>query len=538
MQEQLNQIFSYLHGMWRYRWSALLISWIAAMLGWAAIFALPDQYEANAVIFLDTDSVMKPLLKGLAIETDASQELEVINRILLGRDNLLSVIRETDMDLQVNSPRAREKLLENLAKSIVLKGGGVGKKRWEKQSNIYEIRYQSDSAQRVYQVVSALLHTMIEKLLNSSRTDTEVAQKFLNTQIAEYEERLMSAEQQLAAFKKQNVGMMPDEKGGYYMRLRTAQEKSDLLRGELRLAQQRHTELLKQLRGEKPLLDHRNYTSATENKLAKYKEQLDVMLTKYTEQHPDVQALQALIADYKSSRNSVDTQSDNNDSEVVEFNPVYQDLKMEISKASVNVETFKLQLSEQGNRLDKLKGLIDAIPEVEAKLAKLNRDYEISHQRYLELVDRRESARLAQLASQSSSEVTVRVIEPPVVPIFPTGPNRPLLLFGVLLGALGTGFGWCVLRYLWSPTISNVRQLGMQLEMPVFGSVSHFVTPDHKRKRALQLSVFMSATFLLVIALGGLVWKQDTGIELVRNILANNSPEKLIKTISGSLGIE
>lgn len=177
MQEQLNQIFGYLYGMWRFRWSALLISWIAAMVGWVVVFSMPNQYQAKAVIYLDSTSVMKPLLKGLAVETDDdSQELEVINRILLSRDNLLSVIRETDMDLQVNNPRAREKLVENLAGSIELKGGGE-KKKWEKTSNIYEISYQSDSAQRVYQVVSVLLNTMIEKMLNSSRTDTAIAQK-------------------------------------------------------------------------------------------------------------------------------------------------------------------------------------------------------------------------------------------------------------------------------------------------------------------------------------------------------------------------
>ena len=168
MQEQLNQIIGYLYGMWRFRWSALLISWIFALVGWVVVLSLPNQYQAKAVIYLDSTSVMKPLLKGLAVETeDEAQELEVINRILLSRENLLSVIRETDMDLKVNTPRDKERLAANLAKSIELKGGGG--KKWERRSNIYEISYQSEDAQQVYQVVSVLLNSMIERLLNTYR---------------------------------------------------------------------------------------------------------------------------------------------------------------------------------------------------------------------------------------------------------------------------------------------------------------------------------------------------------------------------------
>ena len=81
--------------------------------------------------------------------------------------------------------------------------------------------------------------------------------------------------------------------------------------------------------------------------------------------------------------------------------------------------------------MEKLKASIDVIPEVEAKLAKLNRGYEVTRERYLDLVERRESAQLAQNAGQSASDITFRVIEPPIVPFKPSGPNRALFLAGV-----------------------------------------------------------------------------------------------------------
>ena len=78
---------------------------------------------------------------------------------------------------------------------------------------------------------------------------------------------------------------------------------------------------------------------------------------------------------------------------------------------------------------------------MEAKLAKLNRDYEITRERYLSLVERRESARLAQDAGQTSSDINFRVIEPPVVPSRPSGPPRLLWLAGVFLAGIGGNLG-------------------------------------------------------------------------------------------------
>lgn len=514
MQEHIIQIIGYLHGMWRYRWSGLFISWIVALMGWVAVLALPNQYEAKAVIYIDTESVLKPLLKGLAVETDAAEDLAVINRILLSRENLLSVIRETDMDLTINNSVEREMLIRRLAKKINLHGGGRNRGK-----NVFEISYEEESAQRVYQVVSILLNTMIEKLLKSSRTDTAVAQKFLNDQIKEYEERLRLAEKKLAEFKKKNIGMMPDEKGGYYARLQAAQNKADLLITEVRLAKQRSAELHKQLRAENPTLNSANAYSETNTKLRAYQAQLKTLLARYTENHPDVIVLQQTIRDLQKKEPEVDTQSDQKS----DFNPVFQDLKIEATRADVEVEALKLQLSDQQRRVEELKGLIDAIPEVEAKLAELNRDYNVTHQRYLELVDRRESARMADLAGQSSSEVTVRVIEAPVVPVIPSGPKRNLFLLAVLFVAFGAGMGWCVFRYLLNPTVINVRQMSQIFELPVFGSVSLNLTTSHIVKRSLQLATFLSGAFLLAMFMGGTIWLSEPGSEMVREFFQHNS---------------
>lgn len=513
MNEQITQIYGYLHGMWRYRWSALVIAWLVALIGWPVVFSLPDQFSAKAVVYIDTTSALRPLLKGLAPETDSDDEIRVMTRVLLSRENLMTVVRETDMDLEVDTAEEREDLVQSLAGAIQIEGGGG--KKWEAKTNIYEISYQSRVANRAYQVVSNLLNTMIEDTLSSTRTDTITAQKFFDSQIEEYEERLTKAEQKLAAFKKENVGFMPDEKGGYYMRLQRAQDQVKNTQSALRLEQRRYSELQKQLKGENPILGNGAYQSSKEAKIRLYQERLDDLLNQFTEQHPDVLAVQDIITDLKNSDAAeVGSEADVN----AGFNPVYQEVKVELSKASVAVETLKSQLAEQSAYVEQLKGSIDVIPEVEARLAKLNRGYEVTRERYLDLVERRESAKLGQNAGQSSSDISFRVIEPPIVPSKPSGPNRILLLFTVLLTAMGAGLGWSFIRFIFQPTFIDLNQLGNVTGLPVLGAVSLYLSPEHIKKRRLQLASFLTANLLLVLVFGAVMWFRQSGVSIMGSL--------------------
>lgn len=517
MRDQLLLIYSYLHGIWRYRWSALVISWIVALIGWTVVYALPSQYTSKAIMHVDTESIMRPLLEGLTVESGIEDALNVMSRIILSRENLEEVIRQTDMDLKANNSQAMDKLVKDLAGSIQLEEGDRNRRR---KSNIYELSYKGDSAEHVYQVVSKLLNTLIEKTLNSTRTDTAAAQQFLDRQIAEYEGRLTIAEQGLAEFKQANVGFMPDVKGGYYNRLQREQGELDSIRSELELAKRRLTEMRKQLQGEAPLLDSNSYGSAQLQKLRGYREQLENLLTQYTEEHPDVQALRSTIADVMSNQNA-----DNDEfveigsGDSVEFNPVYQQLKGEIHKASVEVETLKIKLIEKTNRVETLKQSVDIIPEVEAKLSKLNRDYEITRERYLDLVDRRESARLAQEVGQSGSNINFKIIDPPRVPSKPSGPNRYLLLTAVLFVAMSAGLGWGFLRYLLQPTFVDSSQIRDKIGLPILGSVGLYLTAEHKKRRQLQLTSFIIGFILLAGVFVGALLFSGQGSELVNDIL-------------------
>lgn len=515
--EQINIIYGYLHGLWRYRWSALFLSWMVAIGGWLFVYSLPDIYQSKAAMNIDSTSVMQPLLRGLAVDTNLRNEVAVMTRILLSRENLLSVIRETDMDLGADTPEAREKMVDKLAKNIEIRGLGG-----RRSGNIYEIAYESSSAEQAFKVVFNLLNALIENTLNSGRLDTAKAEAFLNEQIHDYEQRLSQAEERLAAFKKKNVGFMPDERGGYYARVRSQQAAIDATKTDLRLAKQRLRDIGLQLSGEKPVLSAGSYAGASATKLRKLQGEIESLLVQYTDEHPDVIALRSRIENLKKTagQSSTGTTSDSQTGRR-ELNPVYRDLKVEESKARVEVGTMQIKLTEQRQKLAELEKSIDIIPQVEADLAKLNRDYDITRERYLQLVERRESARLAQKVEQNNSELIFRVVDAPVVPLLPVGPNRILYLAGVFIVALMVGLGWTVFRFLLHPTFVDFKQMQKMIDLPVLGAISLQVSPEIHRQRKLTLTSYVAVLFLMVGTFVAAVLYSQQGSVQVRMLMAS-----------------
>src|ERR1700733_12275154 len=97
MQAQLHKLIEDLHGVWRFRWLALWVAWGICSIGWITLFFLPDMYEADARVFVDTKTALKPVLQGLAVEQDVNSQLNYVSQTLLARPELERIANETGL---------------------------------------------------------------------------------------------------------------------------------------------------------------------------------------------------------------------------------------------------------------------------------------------------------------------------------------------------------------------------------------------------------------------------------------------------------
>jgi polysaccharide chain length determinant protein (PEP-CTERM system associated) len=496
MNELITALKNHIRSSWRFRWPALLSAWLVALLGWGMVFVTPDKYESTAKVFVDTDSVLRPLLQGLAVQTDLEQRLQLMTRTLLNNENLEKVLRETDLDLEATTVQEREKMIEGLRDTIEIET--------QRRQNFYSIAYIYKDPYVAKKVVETLLNIFVEAALGDTRVESDTAQKFLVEQIKEYETRLVKAENRLTEFKRRNVDTMPGQSGGIFGQLQAAQRELQNVALELKEARIRRDELHRQYQQTAAEEEARRrqgeviLETPTGQRILAMETRLDELLLRYTEEHPSVKELRATIAELKLQEAQAGVVKSQSPTHTI--STALEELKLAYRQAEVELTAIQLRKNEYEKRTQDLKTKLDILPKVEAELTRLNRDYEINRTNYQELVQRLESARMSQQADQAGDNVKFRIVEPPKVPLLPIGPKRILLSVGILILALGAGGGLAFLLSQLKPVYYDPQLLRKETDIPVLGQVSRIWTSDVAMKRRVEVAGFgASVTLLLTV---------------------------------------
>ena len=505
MRELLVEIIMWIRAAWRYRWYSMLAAWLICIVGWSAVMMMPDVYESEARVYVDTESILRPLLRGLTIETDVRQRLGLMTKTLTSRPTLEKVARETDLDITVTSSKDKESLINRLEKDLQVKGGGRG--------NLYTISYEHQDPQVAKKVVQALLTIFVEDTLGNTRQDTESAQRFLDKQIQSYESKLIEAENKLTEFKRVNVGALPGQGGGVFNRLEQSKAAYETAKLQLNEALQKRNELKKQYASAQASIAAGTVkpVTAVDTRVLALQKKLDQLLLRFTEEHPDVKEIKQTIANLESQ--ATDTTQSTNSSSLTK-STLLEQLKLSLGQAEAELAGIRVRVTEYSKRVVILKSLVNTLPQIETELKRLTRDHIINKKNYDALVSRRESARMAESAEAAGDNVKFRIIDPPRLPIAPASPNRPLLSILVLFSALGIGAAIAVLLSQIFPVVLDAKGLRRLTGYPVFGAVGRVWTPALLFKRKLEVSAFIVTLGVLIIVFAGVLVLDTYGTDL------------------------
>jgi len=520
MQDNLDRLLTHVHGVWRYRWYILLTAWIAALAGWGAVAMIPDRYESAAHVYVDSESVLKPVLKGIALESIGLEErLGLMSKELLSRPVLEKVFRSVDLDLKARNNVEREKMLVKLQESIEISATRTHRTNRAEPPNLYIITAREETPELAYQIVQALLTIFVEDTLGGSRQDKGVAQRFIEQQITEYEARLVAAENRLREFKRQNVGLLPEQGTTYYQRLQTARTSLDEIELQLREQQYRRDEMVRQLEGVNP--EQRATTptgtpilSPLEERITEMERRLDDLRLKYTDSHPEVVAARDMVDALKRQLDESRSQPTTGGAALSTQNPMYQQLRLALGEAEANLAAIRVRRQEYERRVKDLQQQIETLPKVEAELVALNRDYDINKQNYDALIARREAASMSDQAEKTGEQAKFRIIDPPRVPIAPSAPNRPLFSSAVLLAALGAGIALAFFLSQIRPAFYSGRSLAQAMALPLFGNISMLSLPGTQRMRYMTYLLWLGSLGLLLIVYAGVLYLNIKGIHM------------------------
>jgi polysaccharide chain length determinant protein (PEP-CTERM system associated) len=498
MNEAVEQVLGYARSIWRRRWIVLMTAWIVAVAGWVWVYLLENRYEAQARVYVDTQSLLRPLLSGLAIQPNTTQQVAMMTRTLASRPNLEKVARMTDLDLRAKTPQQQEALYNGLAAAIRLQG--------TERENLYTIAYQNNSPDVAKRVVQALLTIFTESSLGGARKDISNTQKFIDDQLKAYETRLLEKEKQLEDFKRRNVGTMPGQGGNFYGKLNEINLALEQAKLDLDEVSNRKKQLQQQLDDQDEVLSTPlpggASATALDGRIAALQTQVDNLRLRYTDLHPEITRTKQLIARLQDQKKQEeDALKAQPQAAIKAQNPVYQQLSIAIAEADANMASLKTRVAQMQSKRNQLYQSVDRIPQIEAEYTQLTRDYDVYKSNYTSMLAKRETAALSSEVESKTDVVEFRVIDPPRVPSKPAWPNRPLLVVAVPIGGIALGLALAFLLAQLRPSIETRRQLTEISAYPLLGMVTMIETDVSRSRKRRSNLIFTAGVGGLVLAL-------------------------------------
>lgn len=459
----------------------------------------PKAYTTSTSIVVEDKRVIQPLMQGAAVATDVADRSRLAREVIYGR-KIMNQIMEYAGWLKDNpSPTEQDKIIDKLTKQTVITNIG---------RDIIRIEYRDGDPERAFKTSQKLADLFIAESLNAKASESESAYDFINKQADEYHEKLIKAEEQLKEFRSANLDARPGSDADIGARLNQLQTRIEQATQDLKEAEVKKTTLEKQISGEAEVASTLSREGQFRSRIAELQSRLETLKLSYHDTYPDVVQIrhqiedlnQAIIED-KQQRAAAKASGSVVLNEGVFNNPLYQQLKHELSQTLVNIETLNARITEAKRELGMELERGKRVHGGEATLSELTRDYQVNHDIYQDLLRRRENARVSMNLDKDKQGLTIKIQEPAVFPREPTGLRFfHFIIGGMVLGiALPLGLLYAMVNF--DPRIRVGTAIADKRKLPLLAVVPHLWTPAETQavRRDIQwLSLAVSGALIIV----------------------------------------
>lgn len=489
-----------LHGIWHRRWIALGVAWAVCLLGWLVVAMVPNSYESKARIFVQIDDV---LADQIGIGGDRKRDIERVRQTLTSAVNLEKVIRATRLGDKVTTDKQMQSAVESLGKQVTVVS---------QQDNLFEItgtaggggRNDAENAKLAQDVVQKMIDIFREENLAGGRGEMTDTLAFMDQQLADRKKALEEAELKRTEFESKNAGFIPGA-GSLTTRLEAARNQMRDVESNLLAAQSALASINGQLSGTPQTIAIPGVSGGAKGALAQAMSDLGSMRARgLTDSHPDVISAKAQIANLQKAAAGEGGGGG-------APNPAYSSLvsiKADREASLVSLQSRRASLQAE---ISQLTAQQYSEPTVAAEAARINRDYDVLKEQYDKLLRDREQLRLRGQVETERDAVKFEVIDPPTMPRGPAAPDRPLLLFLVLIVGIGAGCGGAFALGQLKSAYSTTGQLERATGLPVLGAISEAITRDMRAQRAKRLKYWAGGVAGLFVVLFVLL-----GVEMLK----------------------
>ena len=442
---------------------------VLALLVMTGIFAmsflLPKRYESTSTVFIE-NNVVGEMVKGITVVPSMEDSIKVLTYAITSRSLLAKVVDSLGMN-PGGKDAAREGLIRKLQANTQVK---------LKDTNLFTISFTDQNPKVARDFVNTLIRAYIEQNMSSKRGESNDATRFLTEQIGTFNSRLERAEGEVNKYKREKGGIISVDEGKLFQEISIAQQK--LYDLELK---RRQIEGMRQVtrKTNDPLL----------SKLGVLQKKLDDLLVQYTESFPEVIQVKGDIETVKEQLKGRASRG---------YEPLDQ---QEVAKIESEVSAMKISEDGLHRYIASNKALLQNIPAAKAGLEKLEMEKQNQKNIYDQLFARQGQAEVSKQMEVENKATTFRVVDPAILPLRPSSPDRLKIMLMGIVGGIAASFGLLLLIDQLDGSVKDVEFI-KGLSAPLLAVIPRMQYPAlviRQRRRAVSFFTVAGVYFLLML---------------------------------------
>ncbi|VAW64747.1 hypothetical protein MNBD_GAMMA11-1323 [hydrothermal vent metagenome] len=473
----------------------------------------PKHYTAFSIVQADSSNILQPLMQGSAEATRVTDYAGNAREIIHG-EVIMNQILEEGGWLKANPSEVEQaQLKKSIGNRLVIKG--IGK-------NLIKIQYTDNKAMRAFITAKRISELFIQEGERYKMNESMAAYNFIEKQVNEYLEKLITVEEKLKEFRSRNPDARPGldaEVSGRINRLTRDIESTHLLLSETLI---RRESLREQLSGEAAITISQSKEGQYRSKIADLQTRLETLRLDYQETYPDIVRVKHQIDDLKQSMNNEIAQREEAKNrartsgisyidEAIFLNPLYQQLRSNASSTETEIQTLRARVSEMNKMLEGEYARARRIHGGETELSKLTRNYQVNQEIYQDLLRRLERARVSRNLDKENQGLTFKIQEPAKIPLIPTGFRfLHFMLAGLALGTM-VPIGLIYVMLQIDPRIRFSKTITEDLNVPVLAEISQISSLSDRRRTKINLFLLATGFIMVMVIYGYVGWLKYIG---------------------------
>jgi polysaccharide chain length determinant protein (PEP-CTERM system associated) len=451
----------------RHRRTLILLAMLGPTVGYLVCFVLPKQYTSQTVILVGQPAVPVSYVTDIR-SGDLNSRLTSLQEQILRSSRLESIITKFALYSEERTQHASmEGLVERLRKkiSVVPVKPMAESNSTQLPGFIIKVTDRNPAvAQKLSDEVAWVFLQENRRVQHEQATGTA---EFLTKKLEDAKAKLDDQDAKLAAFKGRYAGALPDEQPANLSSLAGLYTQLDAATQALERAQQdksfTEATLMQQMASQSA------DNPSAQKQLTEMQSELSSLLTKYTEDHPD---LRQSIADLKQKMTSSQgTSSGRGATTAAVEAPEIQQLRAQVYQYDAIIKEKTAQQRDIQRQIGRYQSRVQVGPNVEEQYKLLTRDHESALNSYNDLLKKRsESAMMGDINHQAET-AEFRILDRANLPESPSFPNPLYFSLGGLAVGLALGFGIIALCKVRDKTLRTEEDVEFFLQLPTLANI-------------------------------------------------------------------